>query len=212
MENKIALIGYGELGRQLQDFLSIDNKNRFIFFDDLLFDKGNDPHVFPFKDYSSPKFDDHEFYIGLGYHRLKEKAGIIDELLGLNRNLPLFIHPSSFINISANIGFGSFIYPMCNIDKMCRIGNGVLLNNSVCISHNSIVGDASYLSPGVIVSGNVEIGKRTFIGSGSVISNNVRIGNDVTIGVGTIVTKDIPDGYSAIGNPARLFEHKLNLI
>ena len=212
MGNKIAIIGYGELGRQFHDFLSTGNSNAFLYFDDKLFGTNKDSEVFPFKSYLTGAFENEEFYVALGYHHLKEKLNIIDQLISLNRKLPFFKHPSGFIDRSATVGYGSFIYPMCTIDRNVEIGNGVLLNNSVCISHDSRIGNGSYISPGVIVSGNVEIGERTFIGSGAVISNNIKIGSDATIGIGSVVTKDVPNGYSTLGNPAKIFEQKLKLI
>jgi serine acetyltransferase len=35
------------------------------------------------------------------------------------------------------------------------------------------------------------------------IKNKVKIGNNVTVGMGAVVLKDIPDGETWIGNPAR---------
>ena len=52
--------------------------------------------------------------------------------------------------------------------------------------------------------GRVNIGNNVFIGAESIVLPGVTIGNDVIIGAGSVVTKDIPDGYVAVGNPARI--------
>ena len=211
MKNKIAFVGFGELGAQLLGLFSSKKKREYFFLDDILFEK-KIKNSFPFKKYSSDEFKECDFVIALGYRHLVKKSEIANELISLKRKLITFIHPSSFIHPSANIGQGSFVYPMCNIDKQVEIGNGVLLNNSVCASHNCIIGDGCYISPGVIFSGNVTVGEGTFIGSGTVISNNVHIGREVKIGVGSVITKNIPDGCSAIGNPAKILQKPLKLI
>ncbi len=212
MKNKIAILGFGELGKQFHGFLSASEKNDFAFFDDTLAALKQDEAVFPFKQFYDEKFIAHKFYIALGYHHQQTKLDIIDALLKLNREVPNFVHPTCFVNPTAKIGAGSFIYPMCNIDKEVVIGQGVLLNNSVCVSHNCTIGNGSYISPGVVLSGNVELGARSFIGSGTIISNNIRIGSDVIIGVGSVVTRDVPNGCSVIGNPMRILPNPLKLI
>lgn len=203
----IAIIGYGELGKQFEGFLKAE-ADHFIFFDDRLKKSAG---AFSFNEYEKKEFDNYNFFIALGYHHLEKKKIITDLLLRSGRMLPSFRHSSSYVNPSATIGKASFIYPMCNIDKETKIGNGVLLNNSVCISHNNIIGDCCYISPGVTTSGSVEIGEKTFIGSGAVIANNIKIGKNVTIGVGTVVTQDLPDNCSVIGNPMRILDRKLVL-
>ena len=61
---------------------------------------------------------------------------------------------------------------------------------------------------GVVVCGSVEIGEDCFIGAKSVIREHLTIGNNVLIGMGSVVTKNIPDGETWVGNPARKIEKK----
>ncbi|HTA62755.1 MAG TPA: NeuD/PglB/VioB family sugar acetyltransferase [Bacteroidia bacterium] len=203
MANSLSIIGFGELGKQFHNFLSEEKKDIFIFFDDIA-KKNNVKRAYNFDEHKKLEFKETEFYVALGYKHLKFKNRILNELKELGRNIPAYIHPSSFINKSSKLSEGVFVYPMSNIDKGVQIGIGTLLNNSVVISHDTVVGNCCYLSPGVIISGNVKIGNHTFIGSGSIISNNISIGNNVTIGVGTVVTKNIPDNASVIGNPMKI--------
>jgi|ERR1035441_7399009 sugar O-acyltransferase (sialic acid O-acetyltransferase NeuD family) len=211
MKKKIAIIGYGDLGKQFLNFLKEDSNNEFVFFDDIAL-KHNASKTFSYLSYSLDDYADYSFYVALGYHHLQTKCKVIHHLKSLHRKVPAYIHGSSFINSTSSIGDGSFIYPMCNIDSFVTIGKGVLLNNSVCISHETFIGEGCYLSPGVIVSGNVEIGENTFIGSGSVIANDIKIGNNVIIGIGSVVARDLPDNSSAIGNPLRILNKAINLL
>jgi len=213
MPGKIAMVGFGELGKQFLEFLRISNPDisKVIFFDDILF-KEKSENSFPYANYKSADFSDFDFYVPLGYKHLEEKSSVIKSLIALKRNLPSFTHPTTFFNSSSQPGIGNFIYPMCNIDKEVVLGNGILLNNSVTISHNNTIGSGCYLSPGVVTSGNVEIGENTFIGSGAVISNSIKIGKNVKIGIGSVINRDIPDNCSVIGNPFRILQNPLNII
>jgi sugar O-acyltransferase (sialic acid O-acetyltransferase NeuD family) len=209
MHQRIAFIGFGELGRQFLTFVE-NPGTEFIFFDDRL-SQANEQNALPFENYVEDQFLDCSFVLSLGYLHLNRRKQVLQNLQQLQRKILSFVHPSTFIHPSVSVGNATFVYPGCNIDQNVRIAHGVILNNSVCISHNTSIGACSYLSPGVITSGYVEIGECTFIGSGSVISDHIRIGANVRIGIGSVVTADIPDGASAIGNPARILSRPLQL-
>lgn len=214
---RIALIGYGELGKQILAFAkAIYNVEEVIAFDDVQFknrhDKSGEVVFYPFSYYTKDQFKGYSFFICLGYKHLITKKSVLEWLIKHNYDLPTLIHPTSFINETAEIGKAVYIYPMSNIDKGVTLGNGVLLNNSVVVSHDTNVGECSYLSPGVTTSGLVEIGECTFIGTGVVISNGITIGKNVIVGLGAVVTDNLLDGSSAIGNPVKTLNKKLNLL
>ena len=51
--------------------------------------------------------------------------------------------------------------------------------------------------------GKAIIGNNCYISTGVTILSLIHIGNNVTIGAGAVVTKDIPDGQTAGGVPAK---------
>jgi sugar O-acyltransferase (sialic acid O-acetyltransferase NeuD family) len=212
MGNKAAIVGFGELGEQIKEFLKscTEPYTEIIYFDDAKFEI-NSINAFPFNNYINDDFKDFDFFVAIGYKHLIEKQKVIKNLIALNRSLPSFVHISSFKSKTSILGQASFIYPMCNIDKKTSIGEGVILNNSVTVSHDNIIGAGSYLSPGVVTCGYVEIGENCFIGAGSVISSHIKIGKNVTIGIGSVVTTNVPDNVSAIGNPAVIKDKPLNI-
>lgn len=42
-----------------------------------------------------------------------------------------------------------------------------------------------------------------FVGLGAVIINGVTVGRRATVGAGAAVVRDVPDGVTVVGNPAR---------
>ncbi len=87
--------------------------------------------------------------------------------------------------------------------------NGVVINTSVrggedvFIEHQVTIGAEKGEAP--------VLGNNVFIGAGAKIVGAVRIGNDVKIGANAVVTKDLPDGATAVGVPARvvkIYENK----
>jgi sugar O-acyltransferase (sialic acid O-acetyltransferase NeuD family) len=206
---RIAVVGNGDLAKQLLGFIDTSMQSSIVYFDD--FHKINNQTHFPFLNWKNESFSKHYFIVGLGYKNLNVRNKLISDLKNLNRNLLSFSHPSSFINEGAKIGQSVFIYPMCNIDQNVTLNDGVILNNSSVISHDSIIGKCSYISPGVTISGRVSIGENSFIGSGTTIANDIVIGNNVIIGVGSVVTSNIPSNSSVIGNPLKMLNNPLKL-
>jgi sugar O-acyltransferase (sialic acid O-acetyltransferase NeuD family) len=208
---KCAIIGYGELGRQLHAFIqAMDAPEVTVFFDDGCYDR-KEPNAFPFNDYLQEQFADYAFFIGLGYKQLAAKEKILQQLLSAGRNLPSLVHHTAWIAPTAHIGQAVYVYPLCNIDKNVVLAPGALLNNSVTISHDSVVGQCSYLSPGVVVCGFTQIGSGSFIGAGTTLANHVSLGSNVVVGIGSVVTQNIPDGTHCIGNPLKLLNKPIKL-
>ena len=50
----------------------------------------------------------------------------------------------------------------------------------------------------------ITIGKNVWIGGGVLILPGVTIGDNAVIGAGSVVTRDVPEGATAFGNPARV--------
>lgn len=203
---EIGILGYGELGQQLEYFL-IEKYGKeclcFHYFDDNLYIK-NVKNSYPFNEYKKIENRNINFFVCLGYKHLELKKHIIEELLEKQFLVPSFIHQSAYINKTAKIGDGVIIFPMCNIDFCVSINKGVLLHNNVTISHHSTIDECCFFAPSVTLSGNVNVKKYSFIGTGSVVSNGIQIGEKAQIGIGSVVTKDIPAQTSWIGNPIKM--------
>lgn len=206
-----AIIGYGELGRQLHAFI----KEQYapattFFFDDGCFER-DEPNAFPFNSYMDERFADCAFFIGLGYRQLAAKAAVLQQLQAADRQLPSLVHPTAWVAPTAQIGEAVYVYPMSNIDKNVVLQHGALLNNTVTVSHDSVVGSCAYLSPGVVLCGFTQVGSGSFVGAGAVVANNVSIGHEVVAGIGSIITQNIPDGTHCIGNPLKILNKPIKL-
>ena len=78
------------------------------------------------------------------------------------------------------------------INSSVRGGRGVKLEHQVTIGAER--GEAPVL------------GDDVFVGAGAKIIGNVRVGNQARIGANAVVNRDVPDGATAVGVPARVIE------
>src|SRR5688572_20198764 len=88
------------------------------------------------------------------------------------------------------------------------IGEGTKIDNLVHIAHGAKVGKHCLIVAGAVLGGSCEIGDYSYIGMGALIKNKIKVGKNCMIGMGAVVTKDVPDGETWIGNPARKMEKK----
>ena len=124
------------------------------------------------------------------------------------------------------VGEGAIIRPPfhCDYGYNIRLGRGVFMNfNCVVLDVCEVeIGDQTQIGPGVqILTADhprdpvqraegiefgrpVTIGRNAWIGGGAIILPGVTIGDDAVIGAGSVVTRDVPEGATAVGNPARV--------
>ncbi len=109
-----------------------------------------------------------------------------------------------------------------------KVGDGVFMNFS-CVILDVVevtIGAATAIGPGVQIltadhprdpaerrtgleSGKpVHIGENVWIGGGAIILPGVTIGDDAVIGAGAVVTRDVANGATVVGNPARVVKPK----
>jgi maltose O-acetyltransferase len=128
--------------------------------------------------------------------------------------------------VLAAVGDGAVVRPpfFCDYGYNIRLGEGVFLNfNCVILDVVSVdIGAGSQIGPAVqIYAANhsrdpatrksgaefgrpVVVGKNVWIGGGAIILPGVTIGDDAVVGAGAVVTRDVANGMTVIGNPARL--------
>ncbi|MGV3722647.1 MAG: serine O-acetyltransferase [Actinomycetota bacterium] len=96
------------------------------------------------------------------------------------------------------------------IGRDAEFGPGLVILHSYGIVINSEVraGKNLVLEHGVTIGAekgrSPVLGDNVFVGAGAKIIGDVRIGSDVKIGANAVVTRDLPDGATAVGVPARV--------
>ena len=118
----------------------------------------------------------------------------------------------TLVHRGAIIGNGCTIGSHCNICAS-RIGNHVSIQTGCHITRGVVIEDDVFVGPGTItLNDKLTGGEMAYprictgakIGGGSVILPGVTIGENATIGSGSVVTRDVANGVTVYGNPARV--------
>ena len=130
---------------------------------------------------------------GLGCERTPE-----GELIEFPQLGGVIIGNNCYIGGNTHIASGSLsdtiIENGCKINGMCFIGSNDHLHENVWITGSTML------------AGTVEVGRNTTIFSRVVAREWIKIGEEVTIGMGSVVTKNVPDGETWFGSPAKKHE------
>ncbi len=106
---------------------------------------------------------------------------------------------------------GIEIHPGATIGRRFFIDHGM----GVVIGETAIIGDDVLMYHGVTLGGtsleqkkrHPTLGNGVLIGMGAKIIGDITIGDGARIGANAVVTRDIPEGATAVGIPAKIIKH-----
>jgi bifunctional UDP-N-acetylglucosamine pyrophosphorylase/glucosamine-1-phosphate N-acetyltransferase len=141
------------------------------------------------------------------------------------------ILPFTVILADVVIGRRCRVGPFAHLREGTRLADGVevgafvetnrsTLGEGALVRHLAYLGDARVGAGANVAAGAItanfdgqrksptEIGERAFVGAGSILIAPVRVGAGATVGAGAVVTRnrDVPDGATVVGVPARPLE------
>lgn len=127
----------------------------------------------------------------------------------------MIYHPEKSVILTPHIGED------CTIHAFVWIGKGVIIGNRVKIQAFAFIPDGVVLEDDVFVGPHVcftndkrppshgkgwsptMVREGASIGANATILPGITIGRNAIVGAGAVVVKDVPNGATVVGNPAR---------
>ncbi len=120
---------------------------------------------------------------------------------------------ASFVEIGRNVKIGKD----CKIEAFAFIPEGVIVEDGVfigphaCFTNDRVPRATARGKPASQSEWTLEktvVKAGASIGANATILCGVTIGRDALVGAGSMVTKNVPDGATVVGNPARIMSRR----
>ncbi|HEV3445099.1 MAG TPA: NeuD/PglB/VioB family sugar acetyltransferase [Gemmataceae bacterium] len=151
------------------------------------------------------QFADHYFINAIGSDKSYRRRPDILASTGIDiERFATLVHPGASVSSRARLGHGVCVNHGVTIAGAVVVGNHVTLCPGCILGHDAAIEHYAVIAPGAVISGFVRVGRSCYIGAGSVIRQRLRIGAGALVGMGAVVVRDVEDGVTVIGNPARV--------
>jgi UDP-perosamine 4-acetyltransferase len=140
--------------------------------------------------------------IAIGDNRARATYARMAAQLGFQ--LPAIVHPSAIVSPTATLGANVVVAAGVVVGVEASVTDHAILNTGCVVDHECRIGEAAHIGPAAALAGRVSVGSGAFVGLGSRVIQCLSIGRDATVGAGAVVTRDVPDGVTVIGVPARI--------
>lgn len=113
------------------------------------------------------------------------------------------VHPAAVVSPHAVLAEGVQVMAGAVIQVGARIGMDTIINTRASVDHDCLIGAHAHLAPAVTLSGGVTVGDEVHVGTGATVIQGIAIGRGSTVGAGSVVVKNVPEGITVYGVPAR---------
>lgn len=200
---KLILIGAGGYAKSVIDSIDHFNYELVGFIDE--FSKEQEHLGIPIlasciDDLEKP--ESYVYFIAIG-NNLNRKRWY-DVLVEKGLRLINIVDRSSIVSPKAVLGTGCFIGKFAVVNSRAILGNNCIINTRALVEHGCRVYDHVNLSTNAVINGDVKVGTGSFVGSCSVTIGQLIIGEWSTVGAGAVVIRNVENGVTVAGVPAKI--------
>lgn len=143
------------------------------------------------------------FCVAIGNPHGRERLQLHDRLVAEGLRPVTIAHPTAFVAENAVVGAGSQILAGAIVGVEARLGRQCIINTRASVDHEDVLADGVEVAPGATLCGLVRVGVSAWICTGATVLPRIQIGADAIVGAGAVVTRNVPDGVTVVGVPAR---------
>jgi UDP-perosamine 4-acetyltransferase len=143
-------------------------------------------------------------FVAVGENRLR--ATLTRRAVGLGFSIVNAVSRHAVLSPRVALGAGIAVMPGAVINVDTVVADGAIINTGATVDHDCRIGAYAHLGPGTNLAGTVVIGDGAFLGAGSCVIPGRTVGAWSTVGAGAVVVRDIAEGVTAAGVPARVMK------
>lgn len=185
-------LGYGE-DFTIKGYLD-DNINALQSFSNY------PPIIGTVRDYEPQQGD--LFICAIGNPAIKRYC--VESLLKKGATFTTLIHKEAHISMNTIIGIGCIICRDAILSCDVSVGDYVTFQSYATIGHDAKIGSFCQFNSFSFMGGGSEVGNNTTMNVGAILHPYKKIGNNCIVGAGSVVIKNVKDGNTVYGNPAKI--------
>ncbi len=154
---------------------------------------------------------DAEFVIAVG--EPSARRTLFDRVASAGYPFATLVDETAVISPTASIGEGCIIQAGAVISSNAVLRENCAVMLHAIVGHDALVNNSCVICPKATVGGCSTVGEQSFLGLGSSMKEGVNIGSRAIVALGSMVFRDVEEGATVAGNPARVtrggVEHKV---
>lgn len=143
-------------------------------------------------------------FVAIGNNAVRKKLYVVLREMGYT--MVSAVSPHAYVSPYATVGHGTAVMHGVVIGPCARVNEGCIINTNASLDHDDQIGAFCHIAPGAALSGGVTVGDGSFLGTGCRVIDGIHIGANVMLGAGATAIRDLPDGVTAVGVPARIIK------
>lgn len=140
----------------------------------------------------------------VGIEENRPRLAKLAELEAQGAALCIVVHPGAMVSHFADVGLGTVVFAAAVVNVDAQLGRGVIVHTGATVGRDCVLEDGVHIGPGAHLAGGVKVGAGSLVGIGATVRGGVNIGQDALVAAGAVVIRDVPDGVTVMGVPARV--------
>lgn len=206
----IVIIGAGDFGKEVAWLIEDINKKEFTynivgFLDDdekKIGQEVNGCQCLGPVSYLYEIAEKHDVCAVIAMQDGQVRKRIVEKLADFD-HWETIIHPSVNFSPTSVIGKGCIICAGGNVSVNTTIQDQCVFNFSVTMGHDCVIEKYVSIMSGSCVSGHAVIQEGAYLSTNSTIVPGMRIGANAKVGAGSVVIRNVKDGTTVMGVPAK---------
>jgi UDP-3-O-[3-hydroxymyristoyl] glucosamine N-acyltransferase len=112
------------------------------------------------------------------------------------------------VSIESDVEIGSNVCIDRGALGVTQVCSGSKIDNLVHIAHNVYIGRNTLVIANTMIGGSTHIGDGVWLAPSAALMNKISVGDNAVVGLGAVVTRNVEEGATVVGNPARRLEKK----
>lgn len=164
---RLLIIGAGGFAIEVEELARLNGYDEIAFLDDNPDDSRCKPVIGRIDEFQKFQKEWPNAIVAMGNN--EKRMMIHQKVKACGYNIPILVHPNSYISNDAKIGNGSIIRCFAYVGRYAQLGESTILNIGAKVDHDCAIGEGAHLLIGSVVRNSKNVEPLTWLDTNKVI-------------------------------------------